>query len=249
MLRLTNLKPQTSNLKQPETISLIFNQRFMTRKMIAGLGIVLCAAGIVFAADHIDAPAVTGPGNTSTGSDITDIYAFQSPSDNSKMVFVVNVAGLLSPTATASAQFPSNVLYELNIDNSGDNVEDLVIQALVQNGKVRVYGPVAPASPGLSSTVRTNGSMTETSVTAYNAQPSVGSNSSGMKVFAGPRDDPFFFDLARFKEILAGTQSSFRSPGVDTFAGTNVLSIVIEVPKPMLGSAATINVWGETKMK
>jgi hypothetical protein len=36
---------------------------------------------------------------------------------------------------------------------------------------------------------------------------------------------------------------------MDTFAGTNVLALVVEVPKSMLGSSATINVWGETKLK
>jgi hypothetical protein len=31
-------------------------------------------------------------------------------------------------------------------------------------------------------------------------------------------------------------------PGVDTFAGSNVLSVVVEVPKTMLGTASTLNV-------
>jgi hypothetical protein len=215
-----------------------------------GLLSAALAASILYAADHIDSPAVTGANSTSTGADITDIYAFQSPADNTKMVFVMNVQGLMSPAASAAASFPSNTLYEFNIDNTGDNIEDLVIQALVQNGKIRVYGPVAPGSTGTASTVHTNGTMTEASVTAYNAiSPSVGMGNTGIKVFAGPRDDPFFFDLVRFKEIVGGMQTSFRSPGVDTFAGTNVLSIVIEVPKSVLGNAATINLWGETKTK
>ena len=223
----------------------------MKKKLIlAGLGVLALAGGILYAADHIDAPAVTGANSSSTGTDITDVYAFQSPADNSKMVFVMNVQGLLSPAATAGASFPANALYEFNIDNSGDNREDLVIQALVQNGRIRVYGPVAPDMQGTSSTVRTNGSMVETTVTPYNASaPVVGSNSSGMKIFAGPRDDPFFFDLVRFREILGGTQTAFRNPGVDTFAGTNVMSIVVEVPKSALGNATTINIWGETKTK
>lgn len=222
----------------------------MKRKMLwTGMLGLLTAGGLLWAADHIDAPAVTGPSSASLGSDITDVYAFQSPADNSKMVFVINTQGLLSPTATSTASFPSNVMYEMNIDNTGDNVEDLVIQCLVQNNKLRVYGPVAPMSPGLSSRVMTSGTMTETAVTAYGATaPSVGTN-NGIRVFAGPRDDPFFFDLVRFKEIIAGTQSSFRSPGVDAFAGTNVMSIVVEVPKNLLGAAATLNVWAESKTK
>jgi len=223
----------------------------MKKKILIGsLVAVALTGGIIFAADHIDAPAVTGANGTSTGADITDVYAFQSPADNSKMVFVMNVEGLMSPAVTSMASFPDNVMYEFNIDNNGDNVEDLVIQALVQNGKIRVYGPVAPATAGTSSTVRTNGPMTEAAVTAYNASsPVTGSNTNGIKVFAGPRDDPFFFDLVRYKEIIGGTQTSFRNPGVDTFAGTNVMSIVVEVPKSMLGNASTINIWGETKSK
>lgn len=221
----------------------------MKKKTLLGsLAAVAIAGGILFAADHTDAPAVTGPNSTSLPSDITDIYAFQSPEDNSKMVFALGTQGLLSPSATASASFPANVMYEINIDNTGDNVEDLVIQALVQNGKIRVYGPVAPGTTGLMSTVKTNAPMTETNVTAYNATPSIGSN-NGIRVFAGPRDDPFFFDIVRYREIIAGTQSSFRNPGVDTFAGTNVMAIVIEVPKALLGTAATLNVWAETKTK
>jgi hypothetical protein len=33
------------------------------------------------------------------------------------------------------------------------------------------------------------------------------------------------------------------------FAGSNVLSVVVEVPKTMLGTASTLNVWAETKKK
>lgn len=224
----------------------------MKKKLLLGslLGVAL-VGGIIFAADHIDAPAVTGPSSTSLGNDITDVYAFQSPADNSKMVFVMNVQGLLSPAASASATFPSNVMYEFNIDNSGDNVEDLVIQCLVQNGKMRVYGPVAVGTPGTTSTVKTSGPVTEVAVTAYasSGTPTITTNANGTRIFAGPRDDPFFFDLVRYQEILAGTQTGFRNPGVDTFKGTNVMSIVVEVPKSLLGTAATINIWGETKTK
>jgi Domain of unknown function (DUF4331) len=223
----------------------------MKKKLLLGglLGIAL-AGGIIFAADHIDAPAVTGPGSVSLGNDITDIYAFQSPADNSKMVFVLNTQGLMSPAVSATATFPSNVMYEINIDNTGDNIEDLVIQCLVQNGKMRVYGPVAPGTTGLTSTVKTSGPSTEVAVTAYGAATiNSATNTNGTKIFAGPRDDPFFFDLVRFKEIIAGTQTSFRPVGVDAFAGTNVMSIIVELPKTLLGTAASINVWGETKTK
>jgi hypothetical protein len=223
--------------------------------LLSGLLGIALVGGIIYAADHIDAPAVTGTGSVSLGSDITDLYAFQDPTDNTKMVFVMNTQGLLSPAASMTASFPSNVLYEFNIDNNGNNVEDLVIQCLVQNGKIRVYGPVAPTTTGTTSTIVASAPYAEAAVTAYGAaSPTIGTSSNGIKVFAGPRDDPFFFDLARFKEILGGTATSFHAgttadPSHDKFAGTNVMSIVVEVPKSMLGSAASINVWAETKTK
>jgi Domain of unknown function (DUF4331) len=222
----------------------------MKKKLLMALACsALLVGGIVYAADHIDAPSVTGPSSTSLATDITDVYAFQSPADNTKMVLVANVKGLMSPTASATSAFGSNVMYEMNIDNNGDNVEDLVIQFLVQNGKVRAYGPIAPATVGTTSTVRTNGAVTMVDVTPYGAAPISGTGANGMKIFAGPRDDPFFFDLVRFKEVIAGTQTGFRSPGVDSFAGTNVMSLIAEIPKALLGTGTTINYWVETKTK
>ena len=139
----------------------------MKKRILFGSLVVLAlAGGIIYAADHVDAPAVTGAGNVSLGNDITDVYAFQSPSDNTKMVFVLNTQGLMSPANSMTATFPSNVMYEINIDNNGNNVEDLVIQCLVQNGKIRVYGPVAPASTGTTSTIVTTAPYVEAGVTA-----------------------------------------------------------------------------------
>jgi hypothetical protein len=219
------------------------------KTLVAALVALIVTGGIIYAADHLDAPGVTGSGGTTTDTDIADVHVFQSPSDNSKMVFVMTWLGLLSPAKTATATIPNNEIFEFNIDNTGDNVEDLVIQARVQDGKFRVYGPVMPASTGFNSKIVTAGNMVEGTVTAYGASPNIASNAAGIKAFIGPRDDPFFFDIVRFREIIAGTQSSFRNPGVDTFAGTNVLALVVEVPKSLLGTATSINVWGETKLK
>lgn len=221
----------------------------MKKRMFEGALVALViTGGALVAADHIDSPSVTGPGSASMGTDITDVYAFQSPSNANNMVLVCNTQGLLSPAATGAAKFPHDALFEFNIDNNNDNVEDLVIQCLVQNDKMRVYGPVAPVTKGTSSTIITTAMTTDVNISTYGSAPVMGSNSQGIKAFAGPRDDPFFFDLAQFKAILGGTATGFRNPGVDAFAGTNVLSIVVEVPKNMLGSA-NINVWAESKMK
>lgn len=209
------------------------------------LAVTICVAVIsliAVAADHIDAPAVQG-----TTADITDYYAFQGE-DTNNIVFVANVQGLLSPTATASASFDENVLVEFNIDTSGDNVEDLVIQAIPRDGKMVFFGPYAPASTGLNSTIDTNATKSEVSITAYGSNAVI-ENANGMKFFAGPRDDPFFMDFATYGEIIGGNASGFNNPGTDTFAGTNVMSIVVEVPKSQIGSTGTINTWVEAKTK
>lgn len=217
----------------------------MKKKNLLLTAMIALAAslGIVWAADHIDAPAVT-----STTSDITDYYAFASPANDNNMVFVCNLQGLLDPTATANASFDEQVMIEFNIDNTGDAVEDLVIQAIFENGMVKAYGPVQPSTTGLTSGVEIGGPLTETAVTIYGNAPNIGIK-DGISVFAGPRDDPFFFDFTQYSQIIAGNASSFNDPGTDTFAGTNVLSVVIEVPKSMLGNAATLNTWVETKRK
>jgi len=203
--------------------------------------LVVAAAGIIYAADHIDAPAVTNK-----PTDITDVYVFRGQNPDN-MVFVANTQGLLSPGATADAGFDENTMMEFNIDNTGDNVEDLVIQCIAKNGKMKVYGPAMPKVTGTISYLNINKLSVQTDITKYgqDALSAIGDN--GVKVFAGPRDDPFFFDLVRFRQVIAGTASSFNNPGNDTFAGTNVMAIVVEVPKSLLGSNGTINVWAESK--
>lgn len=211
-------------------------------KLYVSLSLVAITGLLLVAADHIDSPGVSN-----TGNDITDVYAFQG-ADTNNLVFVVNSQGLLSPGTTGAAEFKENVLTEINIDNNGDNVEDLVIQAIKRGNKMYFFGPVAPGTPGTSSTIKTSNTAGSVEISQYGST-AITSTSGGMKFFAGPRDDPFFFDLGQFQAILGGTASGFNNPGTDTFAGTNVLSTVIEVPKSMLGAGTSINVWAETKQK
>jgi hypothetical protein len=211
-------------------------------KLYVSLSLIAVTGLLLVAADHIDSPGVSN-----TGNDITDVYAFQG-ADTNNLVFVVNSQGLLTPGTTGAATFKENVLTEINIDNNGDNVEDLVIQAIKRGSKMYFFGPVAPGTPGTNSTIKTSNAAGSVEISQYGSA-AITSTSGGMKFFAGPRDDPFFFDLGQFQAILGGSASGFNNPGSDTFAGTNVLSTVIEVPKSMLGSSASISVWAETKQK
>jgi hypothetical protein len=227
-------------------------------KSVLGIGVIAIAGVLAIAADHIDAPAVKGG-----SSDITDFYAFQGQNTNN-MVFVANVQGLLSPSATGAATFDENVMVEINIDTNADNVEDLVIQAIPRDGKMYFFGPVAPSQTGINSTVQlssTTGGVVN--ITPYGASSALVGTYAGMSFFAGPRDDPFFMDFARFTQIVTPgdddgdgmEETAFLPVGEgmgkasDTFAGSNVMSIVVEVPKSMIGGSGKISAWVESKKK
>lgn len=200
---------------------------------------ILIVGGIVYAADHMDAPAVKGQ-----TTDITDLYVFQGKNTNN-MVFVGNSQGLLAPSATGAASFDPATLIQFKIDNNGDNVEDLVIQAIYKDGRVNFFGLGRPSLTGLRTKIEEGNFLGSVAVTPYGAHyPIVETGAYGIKFFAGPRDDPFFFDLDQFHKIIGGTATGFNNPGTDTFAGTNVLSIVVEVPKSLLhAEKGKINVW------
>ncbi|WP_026755367.1 DUF4331 family protein [Sediminibacter sp. Hel_I_10] len=210
-------------------------------KLLIGAVVIAMGSLVAIAADHIDAPAVAG-----TSSDITDYYAFQGQ-DESTIAFVANTQGFISPADTGAAQFDEDVIIEFNIDTDGDATEDLVIQAVARDGKMYVFGPAAPSSTGLNSTILTTTPMV-VDITAYGTANPVIASSNGMRIFAGPRDDPFFFDFTRYNEVLEGAPG-FSDPGTDTFAASNVMSIVVEVPKDQIGGTGTINTWVESKRK
>ena len=80
-----------------------------------------------------------------------------------------------------------------------------------------------------------------------------------MRAFAGMRDDPFFFDLQGFLNITAPLDAdpsndadsfigcSGQGSRPDFFAGTNVSSIVLEVPDSQLnGDSTNIGYWAAT---
>jgi len=206
---------------------------------------VIIIGGIVYASDHIDAPAVKGQ-----TTDITDLYVFDGKNTDN-LVFVGNSQGLLAPSATSAAKFDPNTLIQFKIDNNGDNVEDMVIQAIYQNGKMNFFGLAKPSLLGTRTKIEEGNFLGSVEVTPYGASsPIIGSGNNGIKFFAGPRDDPFFFDLNQYHAILAGTATGFNNPGTDAFAGTNVLAVAVEVPKSLLHAQnGKLNVWLTTSTK
>ncbi|MFN4763503.1 DUF4331 family protein [Gillisia sp. Q332] len=207
-------------------------------KIFAVLGILL-AAPIFIAADHIDAPGVAG-----TSADIADFYAFEPTTGSDNTVFIVDVQSNVLPDLTYG-EFDEDVLIEINIDLDGDLVEDQVIQAIPRDGTMYFFGPFSPTSTGLNSQVATGSTLGSVEISATSAITTTTSN--GVSLFAGPRQDAFYFDFIRFNEVIAPSpsdNSGFNVPGTDTFDGANTLSIALEVPNALLGTPTAVNVIG-----
>jgi hypothetical protein len=67
------------------------------------------------------------------------------------------------------------------------------------------------------------------------AQSAIQNLPGGYQVFVGPRDDPFFVDLASLFDLLTIRKPpGNRGKGVDGVGGYNVMSIVLQVPKNLL---------------
>ena len=208
------------------------------------------------ASDHQDTPEV----ELSPRMDINDVYAFPGSSPD-RIALVLTTSSPITPAQSAAAAFDPNLLYQLKVDNTGDGIEDKVIQVTFSgtgaNQQVLVRGPVAPAQAGTMNTLVTSGPSV-TGATNTNL-----GNASGVQAFAGIRDDPFFLDLEQFFRIVPDrkpvsgalsqlpdqpTASSFRAAGqaVDDLRGINTLAIVLEMPTAMLteGGTKKIGVWG-----
>src|SRR5216117_874970 len=218
----------------------------MFRLCAAVLLVLVAAAGLtrwIEASDHKDSALLAAD----HAADIADVYTFRSPVHPDNVVLVMTVSGFIPPSEASTTFFDPGVLYQWKLDNNGDAVEDLVIQAFVTgtggHQVMHFRGPAAPSDIGATDRVIDGAEMATVAVS--NSPTPIVASRNGMTVFAGVRDDPFFFDLVQFKHIIAGEATSFRNPGIDTFAGTNVLAIVVELPSSLLGNSK-LGVWGTT---
>lgn len=217
---------------------------------------LICATPQVLASDHQD---TTFLATKLTAADLTDLFVFESPTDPKNVVLALDFDPLIVPGV--NRPFDPNVLYQFKIDNTGDSVEDIVLQFKI-NGTgsqqtVTVRGPSRPIQVGTESKL-----VTATGTGQLNQVFSVYSGAYPIKVFAGLRKDPFFFDLEQFFKIIPDRNYilqpnpappfqvlSFRPAGQaqDTLASFNVHSIVVELPRQLLGSGK-IGVWMTTSV-
>ena len=194
------------------------------------------------------------------GADITDVFVFPSPANNANVVLVMDVYPLIPAGQGPTKFFDPAVMYQFKIDNAGDKKEHLVIQfqASAPSGTsqtITMYGPAAPNAQGTQSTFVAPAGT-------FNYNDASATLPGNIKVFAGPREDPFFFDLARFFAIIPdrnyqnqpnpnppnpavgfrGFPNSGQFTACDHLAsqdflsanGFNVLSLVVELPRTVL---------------
>lgn len=212
------------------------------RKATLALGAAAVAVGGLGAipalgADHRDAPLAQG----SPALDINDVYAFTANGGN--LVVAMTVNPLTSPAGTGALKLDPEATYILKFDTNGDAVADIA-------GKIWVSGNGAVQDISWGDAVNANAVSHDRSVdtphpagkTSAGSAVTTVTNGVGGKLYIGPRDDPFFFDLAGF-------QNGLKFTGVDTFKGTNVTAIVVEIPKAVIGGAAPsgqVGVWAAT---
>jgi hypothetical protein len=185
----------------------------------------LCAGGAL-AADHGEAPLT----KADLAADLADVYAWH---DAGRLTAIITFDGIKPPVHQQRGTFDPGVLYTLHIDNSGDFVADLEVKArfgMDEKGRwgIRVDG--LPGAPG---------------AVIGAVEKRIPAGASGL-VFAGLREDPFFFDLEGFRTTLMTGTLSFDGTR-DTFAGTNCTAIALQMDlAAALAGGATLNLWATT---
>jgi hypothetical protein len=200
-----------------------------TRRATRSLGAVaLCAlpllATLSHAADHVDSPA----NMMDQAADLTDVYAWHG---DGKLVVVFGFAGFAE--AGLPGTYDAGVLYTVHVDNDADNVADHEVYVRFGQNSAGDWGVQVENLPG-------------------SADPIVGpvdttlEGALGLRVFAGPRDDPFFFDLDGFRETVDTGTLAFDSPR-DSFSGYNVTAVVLEMSIDAVASGSdNVAIWATT---
>jgi hypothetical protein len=201
------------------------------RLAVVGLGaaaMLLLTNDGVQAADHNEAPGTMAD----NAADLADHYLWHA---DGKLVAVMTFAGLAE--AGAPATYDLDVLYTFHIDNNADNVSDIDIDCRFgTNSAMDEWGVQCMNIPGAAAPVE---GLVDTNIDGGN----------GIMVYAGSREDPFFFDLDGYKATLMSGTVMFDSSH-DSFAGLNVTAIVIEMDAAMAaGDGTTLQTWITTGRK
>lgn len=187
--------------------------------------------------NHFSAAMLKFPGDDAR-LDLTDLFVFASPQSPDKTVLIFDV----NPFMTG-ADFHPDAVYRLNIDNDGDQEADVAFSFVFSRSDdgsqtATVYYATGPEAREAEPAGQI---LTEGLPVAFDpmARPvQVGP----CRLFVGVRSDPFFADGE-------GAFHDFQFTGDDTFAGKNILTMALEVPKDMLGLGPEIAAWATTSVR
>lgn len=194
--------------------------------LAVGAGLFISSSQPVEAADHTDPPRVTLGDST----DIGDIYAWHNSTDDT-LTMVLTIAGPVAPAADQAGTYDAEALYTIHIDNDADNAPNFNIRAKFGQNDLGNWGVQVEGLPGTTAAVI---GAVETEI----------AGEGDTKVWAGLRDDPFFFDLEGFNDTVSSGTLSF-DPNRDFFAGQNITALVIEVSltAAQAGNSDGLQVW------
>ena len=190
--------------------------------------------------DHISGPrALAEP-----IADITDVYVFPGPERRGHLVLVQNTL----PFAQPSALFSDGLVYRFRLRPLAagaasdpapfavaeeEFVFDCVFSDPAAGDRARGQEGVCTTPAGDTVTFRVNDEQ--------------GGSGHGVRVFAGPRWDPFIMDAPAALKTIATGELAFTDPGAIYMDGKNVLSLVVEFDcERFLGSAELVGVVAET---
>ena len=179
-------------------------------------------------------------------ADITDAYAFPSPEVAGRLVLVMNTL----PFAQPSARFSDGLVYRFRLRpvaaGAGDGPVPFAIGAeeftfdCVFSPPVNGGGAGGPDQDGACTTPAGE-------TLAFSVDDEQGGSAHGVRVFAGPRWDPFIMDAPAALRTIATGKLAFTDPGTIFLDGKNVLSLVIEVDcARLLDGAELVGVIAET---
>ena len=244
----------------------------MNLKQIIGLSVLLLGVVVaiapkyVAASDHDDGEIDTKGRNVN----LTDLYVFREQDQNANakegdLVLIMNT----NPRSLARQQyyFSNNAHYEFKISRVADKntvptgKEDVVLRFDFSppNANGQQEFQMTGIADGYTQVAK---GKTTPLAPDPNTKPIVNNLSLGgakVAVFAGLREDPFYFDVEQFFRVRAGAlgigpKVGFRTPdkAVDFAKGYNVNAIAIRVPQTLLRGrtgATTFDVWETISVK
>jgi len=260
--------------------------RWQPKRVKQILGLTALAAGVAIAALGVAAVIHTPTLQASDHDDgdidvrsralsLTDLYAFreldQNPSARADdLILVMNT----NPRSVARVQyfFSSEARYEFRISRVNNNnsiptaTPDLTLrftfsppQRNRQNAELTV---IERGRNPVTVSRTTNGRAIATTPYVNADNPTINRvrvGGSNIDIFAGLREDPFFFDVEQYFRVRAGLLGTgpsvgFRPPAtaVDFATGYNVNTIVLRVPRTLLqgsSNATTFDVWLSLNIK